>query len=71
MRAKRRAGSDADNAQLRSATAAVKKAELDLANTQIHARTAGLITDLRTDVGQFAAAGGPVMTLISVGDVCG
>ncbi|CAE6832221.1 HlyD family secretion protein [Paraburkholderia domus] len=62
-------GGDADNAQLRSAAAAVKKAELDLANTQIRARSGGLITDLRTDVGQFAAAGGPVMTLISMRDV--
>jgi multidrug resistance efflux pump len=62
-------GGEADNAQLRSAAAAVKKAELDLANTQIRARSGGLITDLRTDVGQFAAAGGPVMTLISIRDV--
>jgi multidrug resistance efflux pump len=28
-----------------------------------------LITDLRTDVGQFAAAGNPVMTLIAIHDV--
>ncbi|CDY74846.1 Membrane fusion component of tripartite multidrug resistance system [Caballeronia glathei] len=62
-------GGDADNAQLRSASAAVKKAELDLANTRIRARSAGLITDLRTDVGQFAAAGAAVMTLISMSDV--
>lgn len=62
-------GSEAENAQLRSAAAAVEKAELDLANTKVHARSAGLITDLRTDVGQFAAVGNPVMTLIANHDV--
>jgi len=62
-------GGDEDNALLRSAATALSKAELDLANTQIRARSAGLITDLRTDVGQFAAAGNPVMTLIAIHDV--
>lgn len=47
----------------------MSKAELDLSNTQIRARSAGLITDLRTDVGQFATAGSPVMTLIAIHDV--
>lgn len=62
-------GSDEENALLRSAATALSKAELDLANTQIRARSAGLVTDLRTDVGQFAAAGSPVMTLIAIRDV--
>jgi multidrug resistance efflux pump len=62
-------GNEEDNAQLRSAATALSKAELDLANTQVRARSAGLITDLRTDVGQFAAAGTPVMTLIAIHDV--
>lgn len=62
-------GSEEDNALLRSAATALSKAELDLSNTQTRARSAGLITDLRTDVGQFAAAGGPVMTLIAIHDV--
>lgn len=62
-------GSNEQNALLRSATTALKKAELDLANTQVRARSAGLITDLRTDVGQFAAAGNPLMTLITIQDV--
>ena len=62
-------GSADDNAKLRSAAAAVEKAELDLANTQVRARAAGLVTDLRTDAGQFAAAGTPVMTLIAIHDV--
>ncbi|MHC8400626.1 HlyD family secretion protein [Pseudomonas sp. MDT1-17] len=62
-------GSEDDNAQLRSAATALSKAELDLSNTQVRARSAGLITDLRTDAGQFAAAGSPVMTLITIHDV--
>ena len=62
-------GSDEDNAILRSAATALEKAELDLTNTQIRARSSGLVTDLRTDVGQFAGAGSPVMTLIAIHDV--
>lgn len=62
-------GSDEQNALLRSAAAALEKAELDLANTRVRALSAGMITDLRTDVGHFAAAGNPVMTLITIQDV--
>jgi multidrug resistance efflux pump len=62
-------GSEEDNAKLRSAATALEKAELDLANTRVRARSAGLITDLRTDAGQFAAAGSPVMTLIAIHDM--
>lgn len=62
-------GSEEENALLRSAATALSKAELDMANTQVRARSAGLITDLRTDVGQFAAVGTPVMTLIAIHDL--
>ena len=62
-------GSGEDNAKLRSAATALAKAELDLANTQVRAPAAGLITDLRTEVGLFAAAGNPVMTLLAIEDV--
>ncbi|MGE8186121.1 HlyD family secretion protein [Pseudomonas sp. NPDC086278] len=62
-------GSEEDNALMRSAATTLAKAELDLSNTQIRARSAGLITDLRTDAGQFAAAGSPVMTLIAIHDI--
>ena len=55
---------DTDNAFLRAAESAVAKAELDLANTVIRAGASGVITDLRTEVGQFAATGNPVMTLV-------
>lgn len=60
---------DADNAILKSAQAAVEKAELDLANTLVRASAAGRITDLQTDVGLYAGTGAPVLTLISVSDV--
>jgi multidrug resistance efflux pump len=62
-------GHEAENAQLRSAASALEKAELDLANARIRARSSGVVTDLRTEVGQFSAAGNPVMTLIAIRDV--
>ena len=57
------------NAQLRAARAAVEKAELDLAHTKVVAPAAGIVTDLRADVGNFAQAGAAVMTLIAGHDV--
>lgn len=62
-------GSDEDNAKLRAALATLEKAELDLSNAQVRARAAGLITDLRTEAGLYAAAGSPVMTLIAIHDL--
>ena len=58
-----------DNAQLRSAVAAVEKAELDLARARVFAPARGVVTDLRTDVGHFAQPGAPVMTLIAMHDL--
>jgi multidrug resistance efflux pump len=58
-----------DNAQLRSARAAVEKADLDLAHTRVSAPARGTVTDLRVDVGNFAQAGAPVMTLIAMHDL--
>lgn len=60
---------DATNSILETAQNAVDKAELDLANTVVTASTPGMITDLRTEVGQFAGTGAPVMTLAGIGDV--
>ncbi|WP_152223474.1 HlyD family secretion protein [Pseudomonas sp. SCB32] len=62
-------GHDEDNAQLRSATANVAKARLDLSRTVVRADSNGLITDLRTDVGHYVGPGSPVMTLIAIHDV--
>jgi multidrug resistance efflux pump len=68
--AKEAAGaSGADNAQLVSARSAIEKAELDFRRTRVSAPSRGMVTDLRTDVGQFAQAGAPVMTLIAVHDL--
>ena len=60
---------DNDNAILKSALSAVDKAQLDLANTTVIAASRGVITDLRADIGQYAAAGSAVMTLIAIHDV--
>lgn len=62
-------GEGENNAKLKSATSAVNKAELDLKHTITYALSAGVITDLRTDVGQFANAGNPLMTFISIHDI--
>ena len=58
-----------NNAILKSATAAVEKAELDLSNTVVRASSGGVVTDLRADVGQYAGTGSPVMTLVPREDV--
>ncbi len=57
------------NAQLLSARAAIEKAELDLKRTQVVAPAGGSVTDLRTDVGQYAQVGAPAMTLIAIHDL--
>jgi multidrug resistance efflux pump len=58
-----------DNAQLISARSAIEKAALDLQRSTVLAPGGGLVTDLRTDAGQFAQAGAPLMTLIAVHDL--
>ncbi len=61
--------SEADNALLQSARTGVARAQLDVDNTTVVAESAGVITDLRAEVGQFAGTGTPVMTLVAVEDV--
>ena len=69
-RAQETAGEAGDkNAQLLSARAAIEKAELDLKRTKVLAPAGGSVTDLRTDVGQFAQAGAALMTLIAIHDL--
>jgi multidrug resistance efflux pump len=62
-------GEGENNAKLKAAESAVEQAELDLGNTTVIASTDGVITDLRAEVGQYAAAGNPVMTLIAIDDI--
>ncbi|MCP3852690.1 MAG: HlyD family secretion protein [Gammaproteobacteria bacterium] len=62
-------GDGENNAKLKSATSAVNKAELDLKHTVTYALSDGVITDLGIDIGQFASAGNPLMTFISIHDI--
>jgi multidrug resistance efflux pump len=69
-KAQEAAGDTGDaNAQLRSAHSAIEKAKLDLARSKVVAPARGRVADLRTDVGKFAQAGAPVMTLIANHDL--
>ena len=56
------------NARLMSAKQAIEKAELDMQHAVLGAWR-GSVTDLRTDAGQFAPAGTPLLTLIAVHDL--
>ena len=55
---------DEKNPQLLAARAALDKAKLDLQYTRLVAPNDGLVTDLRVDVGNFAATGQPLMTFV-------
>ena len=57
---------DDSNPQLLAARAALDNAKLDLQYTRLVAPNEGLVTDLRVDVGNFAATGQPLMTLVAV-----
>ena len=60
---------DDNNPLLKIARTAVEKAQLDVERTVVRATSPGVITDLRTDGGMYAAAGGPLMTMVSFTDV--
>lgn len=62
-------GDDDDNSQIKVAQTAVEKAELDLERTVVKASSRGVITDLRADIGLYAGAGSPVLTLVALSDV--
>jgi multidrug resistance efflux pump len=57
-----------NNAQLRQARSSLEQAQLNLKRTTVLAPRDGLITDLRIDQGNFAAAGAPLMTFIAIHD---
>jgi multidrug resistance efflux pump len=59
---------DENNAQLLQARASLDKARLDLERTVVNAPRRGLITDLRVDQGNYAAAGAPLMTFVAIHD---
>ena len=58
-----------ENTVLKIARTGVEKARLDLERTVVRATDRGEITNLDVDVGAFAGAGHPLMTLISLSDV--
>ncbi len=58
-----------DNPKIRSAIAALKKAQIDLSRTILLAPSHGGITNLKIDAGHFANAGTPLMTFIEVDNV--
>jgi multidrug resistance efflux pump len=59
----------AARANLEQARQNLGNAQLNLARTKIVAPSAGVVTDVRVDRGNFAGAGAPQMTFISTDDV--
>lgn len=57
------------NPQLLAARGALNKARLDLKYTGMLAPGDGKVTDLRVDVGSFAATGQPLMTFVATGQI--
>lgn len=58
-----------DNAQIRAAVAALEKAQLDLAFTEVVAPFNGVVESFTVDVGAYAQAGQPLGTFLSDRDV--
>lgn len=58
-----------DNSNIQQAQSALSNAQLDLQRTVVVAPTAGVVTDVRVDRGNFAAAGAPQMTFVSSDNV--
>jgi multidrug resistance efflux pump len=57
-----------ENSRILQAQAALNQARIDLDNTIITAPADGVVTDVRIDRGNFAAAGTPQMTFIGTGN---
>lgn len=64
-----RGDSGDDNSRIQQARAALEAAQLDLERTSIRAPATGVVTDVRLDRGNFAAAGAPQLTFIATQDV--
>jgi multidrug resistance efflux pump len=58
-----------ENSRILQAQAALDQARIDLEKTGITAPADGVVTDVRIDRGNFAAAGAPQMTFIGTGNV--
>jgi multidrug resistance efflux pump len=59
---------DESNAQIQQARTNLENARLNLERTVLYAPRDGMITDLRVDLGNFAAAGAPLMTFLAIHD---
>lgn len=57
------------NVRVQQALAGLERAKLDLKRTTVVAPTDGVVTDVRVNRGNFAAAGAPLMTFVSTDDV--
>lgn len=57
------------NSRILQAQSALEQARIDLERTTISAPDDGVLTDVRLDRGNFAAAGAPQMTFIGVNDI--
>ena len=57
------------NSRILAAQTALAQAELDLSRTAVVAPDDGIVTDVRVDRGNFAAAGAPLMTFLATGDI--
>jgi multidrug resistance efflux pump len=58
-----------ENSRILQAQAALDQAELDLERTVVRAPDDGLLTDVRVDSGNYAAAGAPLMTFIGIDNI--
>lgn len=58
-----------DNSSIQQALVALDQARLNLQRATVRAPTDGVVTDVRLDKGNFAAAGHPQLTFISTRDV--
>lgn len=57
------------NSRIQQAIAALEQARVNLDRTHVIAPTDGVVTDVRVDRGNFAGAGAPQMTFVSIEDV--
>lgn len=62
-------GEEGESLRIRAAIIALERAQIDLERTIIHAPSDGGVTNVRAEVGQYAATGQPLMTFISQRDV--
>lgn len=58
-----------DNSRIRTAMAALEQTQLDLARATVKAPSDGLVTGVRLDRGNFAGAGAPQMTFITLDNI--